>query len=893
MLKHTRTRCHRHFRAGFIATILGLFILATDLGAASAQFSDALFGGPMTLTTTVLSTPVGLVAGVGPCVSTQPIQSNITASWTGSSIMDNYAGNYMIQGYSLLRSGSSTGTYSQAASTSGNPPPTSVTDSSQSGAVVPSAYVAGIPDTTAVGTLADPNFSNGGNPYTVAITPNGNQAWVENYGSSNVSVIDTATHKVIRTVALTGSNPSSIIITPNGQYAFVGDWTNNGVWAINTSTYATTFISTSYTGDPVGLASTPNSSEIFVSNFYGGSVSVVSTSSLSVVATIPLPPGAAGSSAPAAIQVTPNGNTAYVVDQANSVVYPIAVSTNALGSAIAVGSQTDANDTNGGPPNNLVITPNSSYVYVGNFASSSVSVISTASNSVIDTISLTGSEPTGLTMLPSGTSVYVASYANNVVYPISVSSNTVGTAISVGTLGDPTAIVTNSNSTTVAVANYSSSTVSEINTASNLVTTYALPPQGTTSTPSSLAFLPNSASLEVVDQANDVVISMSNAATAINTSTNATSDIQVGQSLDPNIKTGGDPNAVAITPNGSLAYVTNYSSGTVSVISTSTNTLQATIALPGSSNHPNAIAITPNGAMAYVTSYGNNEVFPITIATNSVGTPITVGTLGDPAAIAASPNSSQIYVANFGSASITVIDVATGSTTTIALPAIAKPSALTFLPNGQYAYVVDAANSLVYPITVSSQLLGVAIPIGTATDPNLTTGGNPNMIVPTPDSSTVFVGSWKAGTITAIATATNTPTTITPAGTNHVTGLAITPNGCTLFAAIRNHAEVIPIPVSTLTPGTPISVGPIGDPSAIAATPNSNTVLIANFAASSITPIDVATDTAQTSVSISDTPTALAIMPTTYWYELQATRFNFASAPTAPVSVQLGSGQVG
>ena len=46
---------------------------------------------------------------------------------------------------------------------------------------------------------------------------------------------------------------------------------------------------------------------------------------------------------------------------------------------------------------------------------------------------------------------------------------------------------------------------------------------------------------------------------------------------DCDITVGSDPIGVAVTPNGEYAYVTNYDSSTVSVISTATNMVTATV----------------------------------------------------------------------------------------------------------------------------------------------------------------------------------------------------------------------------------------------------------------------------------------------------------------------------
>ena len=54
------------------------------------------------------------------------------------------------------------------------------------------------------------------------------------------------------------------------------------------------------------------------------------------------------------------------------------------------------------------------------------------------------------------------------------------------------------------------------------------------------------------------------------------------------VMVGSEPSGVAITPNGSDAYVTN-GSGTVSVIKTSTNTVVKTVAV---GSGPSGVAIT-------------------------------------------------------------------------------------------------------------------------------------------------------------------------------------------------------------------------------------------------------------------------------------------------------------
>jgi YVTN family beta-propeller protein len=74
------------------------------------------------------------------------------------------------------------------------------------------------------------------------------------------------------------------------------------------------------------------------------------------------------------------------------------------------------------------------------------------------------------------------------------------------------------------------------------------------------------------------------------------------------IAVGQDPRALAITPDGTTIYVTNYQSGTVTPIRTATNTALAPIRVGG---NPWAIAIAPTGKTAYVADTQPGTVTPI------------------------------------------------------------------------------------------------------------------------------------------------------------------------------------------------------------------------------------------------------------------------------------------
>ena len=66
------------------------------------------------------------------------------------------------------------------------------------------------------------------------------------------------------------------------------------------------------------------------------------------------------------------------------------------------------------------------------------------------------------------------------------------------------------------------------------------------------------------------------------------------------ITVGAGPVGVAVSPDGTRAYVTNLGDDTVSVIDTATNTVTATIPV---GDDPVGVAVSPDGTRAYVTNY--------------------------------------------------------------------------------------------------------------------------------------------------------------------------------------------------------------------------------------------------------------------------------------------------
>src|SRR5512145_74001 len=146
-----------------------------------------------------------------------------------------------------------------------------------------------------------------------------------------------------------------------------------------------------------------------------------------------------------------------------------------------------------------------------------------------------------------------------------------------------------------------------------------------------------------------------------------------------NVVTKGSP----VSP---CAYITNFNSNSVSVIDTGNNTLKATIPV---GTDPLGVAISPDGSRAYVTNsnYGDTgSVSVIDTAKNKVVSTVNVGYKYYPCGIAVAPDGKKLFVADRDINGISVIDTAT-NTVLATVPAGIRPLGVAVSPDGKKAYV--------------------------------------------------------------------------------------------------------------------------------------------------------------------------------------------------------------
>ena len=281
------------------------------------------------------------------------------------------------------------------------------------------------------------------------------RAYVTNWESDNVSVIQISNNTVVETIP-TDAGPHGLAFTPDYEYVYVTNYgsgaCNNKVTVIRTSNNVVQCTIT--VGNcPAQIAITPDGEFGYVANYFGDTFSVIEISTNTVVATVQIGNG------PMGVSITPDGQYAYFAMEQDGTVKVVQISDNTVIATINVGSS----------PYRIAFTPDGAYAYVTNRFSNNVSVIKTMDNTVIATIGV-GGWPHGVAITPDGEYAYVVNFfKSNSVSVIQTSTNTVVNTISVGSapkaiafiLDGEYAYVTNGGSNSVSVIDISTGTVVE------------------------------------------------------------------------------------------------------------------------------------------------------------------------------------------------------------------------------------------------------------------------------------------------------------------------------------------------------------------------------------------------------------------------------------------------
>jgi YVTN family beta-propeller protein len=257
---------------------------------------------------------------------------------------------------------------------------------------------------------------------------------------------------------------------------------------------------------------------------------------------------------------------------------------------------------------------------------------------------------------------------------------------------------------------------------------------------------------------------------------------------------------------------------------------------------------------AYVATGYPDVVRPVRLATRKVLPPVRVR--GQAFPLAVTPEGRTVVVVTYVGGNRTVVSLirtATGKAyKAVKFTGFAFVWPVAITPNSKTAYVVnDAWRGTVFPIQIRTGHLGSPIHVG----------HDPQGMAITPDGRTLYVTNEESGTVTPIRTATNTA--LQPIRVGRMPGaIVITPDGKTAYVDSETTDAVTPIRVATNTALKPIKAGrPAGfpDPQSMVITPSGKTIY--RLSAGGVTPITVATNRARKKIPVDSLSDELAITP--------------------------------
>jgi YVTN family beta-propeller protein len=241
--------------------------------------------------------------------------------------------------------------------------------------------------------------------------------------------------------------------------------------------------------------------------------------------------------------------------------------------------------TGGDEPYEIAVTPDGKTAVIGNDGNGTVT-FTDLTNGHTFTTGLIDGAPRGIAITPDGKTAYVAFNFGDDLVPIDVATHTVGTPINLGLGSAPwgVAITPDGKFAYVTLTGPKPGEVVKVDLATNAVVGS---PIKVGNDPRGIAITPDGTRAYVANHADDTV-----SVIALTTGT-------VVQTVT--LPAGSGPLEVAITPGGTLALVTDENTGHVTPIEIPSGIVEPDILVgSGFGEEPHGLAITPDGTKAYV-----------------------------------------------------------------------------------------------------------------------------------------------------------------------------------------------------------------------------------------------------------------------------------------------------
>ena len=295
-----------------------------------------------------------------------------------------------------------------------------------------------------------------------------------------------------------------------------------------------------------------------------------------------------------------------------------------------------------------------------------------------------------------------------------------------------------------------------------------------------------------------------------------------------------EPPAVAV-------YVTNESSGDLTIIDGTKNTALATIPL---GKRPRGIAVSPDRRTLYVALSGSPVAGPgvdesklpppdrsadgigvVDIATRKLVRVLESGT--DPEQVAVSADGRHLFVANEDAAAMSVVDATSGKVRST-FKVGDEPEGVSVHPGNGNVYVTSEDAGAVFVIDPSSRVLA-----------SIEVGPRPRSIAFLPDGSKAYVTNENGASVTVIDTVKLVATTTIMLGDGmRPMGAVASPDGAFVFVSTGRSrmVQIIDARADAIVGRVEVGTRPWG----IAVSPDGKTVYTANGPSNDVSVVDVA-----------------------------------------------------
>jgi YVTN family beta-propeller protein len=225
------------------------------------------------------------------------------------------------------------------------------------------------------GRLSNPHAAHvGAQPVHMVASPDGRYIFVTNFSGASVSVVDTTTWSVTRTIK-TPAAPHSIVLSPDGRYIYVACYLGAAVAIIATAQQAVVgTIPLPAQARPYGLNISRDGHYLYTSDNFSGRLFTLDALTRRAITSTQV------GLRPALIARSPDGATLYVANGASHNLSILDIASDPAAPRVIATTQLD------GYPHGVSVTPDGRYVVVADTVSGNVSIVDALSHQVIATV---------------------------------------------------------------------------------------------------------------------------------------------------------------------------------------------------------------------------------------------------------------------------------------------------------------------------------------------------------------------------------------------------------------------------------------------------------------------------------------------------------------------------